>query len=88
VQRERILDRLANRITDGALTIVASEHRSQLQNRLAARARLANLLTDALAPPPPARRPTRPSRAAKERRLEDKRHRARVKAARGRPEPD
>jgi len=87
-QRARILDRLASRINDGVITLVASEHRSQLQNRTAARARLANLLTDALAPPPPARRPTRPTRAAQERRLETKRRRAQVKAARGRPDSD
>jgi ribosome-associated protein len=87
-QRARLLDRLAGRIVDGAITIVASEHRSQLQNRMAARTRLANLITDALAPPPPARRPTRPTRAAQERRLEAKRRRARIKAARGRPDAD
>ncbi|MGH8961035.1 MAG: alternative ribosome rescue aminoacyl-tRNA hydrolase ArfB, partial [Jatrophihabitantaceae bacterium] len=67
VQRAQVLDRLASRITDGALVLVASEHRSQLQNRTAVRARLALLLADALAPPPPARRATRPSRAAKQR---------------------
>ena len=71
-----------------ALTIVSSEHRSQLQNRAAARARLANLVTDALAPPPPARRPTRPSRAARQRRLDAKRHRGELKANRGRPRLD
>jgi ribosome-associated protein len=87
-QRTRLLDRLAGRLVDATITIVASEHRSQLQNRIAARARLANLLTDALAPPPPARRPTRPSRAAQERRLEAKRRRAQTKAGRARPGAD
>src|SRR5690348_5655896 len=66
-QRAGVLERLAGRLVDGVLTVVASEHRSQLQNRNAARARLAMLLTDALAPPPPARRPTRPSKAATQR---------------------
>lgn len=87
-QRERVLARLAHRLVDGVLTIVASEHRSQLQNRRAARARLTMLLTDALAPPPPARRPTRPSRAAKQRRLDTKRQRSQVKTLRARPPSD
>src|SRR5580704_3441858 len=39
-QRDRLLDRLSVRTVDGRLTIAASEHRSQLQNRLAARQRL------------------------------------------------
>ena len=42
--RERILDRLGHRMADGVLTVVASEQRSQLQNRRAARGRMANLL--------------------------------------------
>ena len=84
-QRARILDRLGPRITDGVLSIVASEQRSQLQNRMAARERLTDLLLDALGPPPPPRRPTRPSRAAKQRRLDDKRRRGDVKATRRRP---
>jgi ribosome-associated protein len=84
-QRARLLERLGPRLTDGAVTIVSSEHRSQLQNRTAARARLRMLLTDALAPPPPARRPTRPSRAAKQRRVDAKRRRGELKAKRARP---
>jgi ribosome-associated protein len=88
IQRARILDRLAARLTDGELILFASEHRSQLQNRTAVRARLAMLLTDALAPPPPARRATRPSRAAKQRRLDEKKRRGQIKANRGRPIAD
>jgi ribosome-associated protein len=84
--RQRLIDRLARRLRDGALVIVASEHRSQLQNRQAARARLTALVADALAPPSPARRATRPSRAARERRMEDKRRRGQMKAARRRPD--
>jgi ribosome-associated protein len=87
-QRERLRERLAGRLADGALTIVASQRRSQLQNRQAARARLAALLAEALRPPPAARRETRPSRAARQRRLEAKRHRGEVKAMRGRVRPD
>lgn len=84
-QRLRLLDRLAPRLTDGVVSIFASEHRSQLQNRTAARARLTMLLRDALAPPPPARRPTRPSKAAKQRRVDAKRQRGELKAKRARP---
>jgi ribosome-associated protein len=80
--RERMLDRLAGRLADGVLTVVASEQRSQLQNRMAARARLADLLRTAAAPPPRVRRATRPSRGARERRLADKRRRADVKRGR------
>jgi ribosome-associated protein len=64
------------------VTIAASEERSQLRNREAARERLAAMLADALKPPPPRRRPTRPSRAAVERRLADKRRRAKTKKLR------
>src|ERR1700753_3671487 len=47
-QRTRLLDRFAGRLVDGALTIAASEQRSQLQNRAAARERLARMITTAL----------------------------------------
>jgi ribosome-associated protein len=87
-QRARLLQRLAGRLVDGALTVTASEHRSQLLNRNAARVRLASLLTEALSPPSPARRATRPSRAARQRRLEDKRRRGELKASRSRPPVD
>jgi len=87
-QRLRLLDRLADRLFDGAVSIVASEHRSQLQNRTAARARLAMLVTDALAPPPPARRPTRPSMRAKQRRVDAKKRRGDLKSGRRPPHPD
>jgi ribosome-associated protein len=84
-QRARLLAGLARRLTDGVLSIVAAEHRSQLQNRTAARARLAALVSEALEPPSPARRPTRPSRAARQRRVEAKRQRGEIKAGRRRP---
>src|SRR5690349_15211136 len=79
VLRERALAALADRLVDGVLTVVASEHRSQLQNRRAARARLAALLRAATAPPPRARRPTRPSRAAQDRRIAAKKRRGETK---------
>jgi ribosome-associated protein len=84
--RERAVRRLAGRLVDGVLTVVAAEHRSQLRNREAARARLAALLRDALAPDPPARRPTRPSAGAKRRRLDSKTRRGRLKRLRRRPD--
>jgi ribosome-associated protein len=82
--RARALDRLAGRLVDGVLTIVASEHRQQLANREAARERLAEVLREALTPPPPPRRPTRPSRAAKQRRLDAKKRQSQRKRERGR----
>ena len=64
------------------LTVAASEQRSQLANRQAARGRLANLIRDAIAPPQRPRVATRPGRAANERRLQAKRSRAAVKRTR------
>lgn len=80
--RARLIERLGTRLVSGVLTVAASEHRAQLANREAARARLAALLREAAAPPPPARRPTRPTRAAKERRLAAKRRRSELKRGR------
>jgi len=82
VQRARVLERLGDRLTDGVLTVTASEHRSQLRNREAALERLADVLAAALAPPPPRRRPTRARRGAVERRLADKRRRGETKRLR------
>ena len=84
-QRERMLDRLRHRLVDGVLTVTASEHRAQLRNRDAARERLAALVADALRPPGPARRATKPSRGAKERRLKAKKQRTDVKRLRRPP---
>ncbi len=82
VQRARVLERLSRRLAEGILTVRASEHRSQLRNREAALERMAKILADALAPPPPRRRPTRPRRGAVERRLADKKRRSRTKRLR------
>jgi len=76
--RDRITERLAGRLAGGVLTVAASEQRSQLANRQGARARLAGLLRDAVAPPQRPRVPTRPGRGANERRLEGKRQRGAV----------
>lgn len=84
-QRERLLERLRGRLVGGVLTIAASEHRAQLRNRDAARARLAVVVADALRPPAPARRPTKPTRGAKERRLNEKQRRTDIKQLRRRP---
>ena len=78
-ERSRALERLAGRLTDGVVTVAAENERSQLMNREAARGRLASLLREAIAAPPPPRVATRPSRAARERRLDAKRRRAQVK---------
>jgi ribosome-associated protein len=72
---------------DGVLLIDSREHRTQSQNRAAARVRLADLLRRAAARPK-SRKKTRPTKAAKERRLAAKGQRARVKARRGRVRGD
>ena len=87
-QRERIATALAGRLVGGRITVVASEHRSQLRNRAAARERLADLLRDGLAPPPPSRRATKPTRGSQQRRIEGKKRRAKVKSGRGRIRPE
>lgn len=84
-QRERVIERLRGRLVDGVLTIAASEHRAQLRNRDAARTRLAAVVAEALRPPAPARRATKPSRGSKERRLKAKQGRSDVKQLRKRP---
>jgi ribosome-associated protein len=71
-QRARVLEKLATRLdAEGAVRVVSSEHRSQLQNREAAEVRLASLVRGALAVPK-VRKATKPSRAAKARRLDEK----------------
>src|SRR5580658_5346408 len=80
--KQRALRALAGRLTDGLITVVASEYRSQLRNREAAAARLCELLTEATAPPPPPRRATKPTKASVERRLASKQRRAKTKRLR------
>jgi len=81
------LERLSGRrlTKDGVLVITAQRHRTRERNREDALERLLTLIREAAAPPPPVRRPTKPGRAAKQRRLEDKTHRSGVKLLRGRP---
>ncbi|HVE62433.1 MAG TPA: alternative ribosome rescue aminoacyl-tRNA hydrolase ArfB [Mycobacteriales bacterium] len=85
--RTRALQRLGSRLVDGVITVAASERRSQLQNREAARQRLAELMREATAPPPKTRRATRPSRGSVEQRIADKKRRGETKRLR-RSEPD
>jgi ribosome-associated protein len=86
-QRERARRRLSRELVDGVVTVTASERRSQLRNRTAARERLGELIAKAIAPPPPPRRPTRPTTASRERRVAAKQRRSETKRLR-RPPPD
>ena len=69
---------------DGVIVITANRHRTQERNRADAVQRLSALIAKA-AVPPVKRRPTRPTKASKERRLVTKARRAGVKTMRGRP---
>jgi ribosome-associated protein len=85
--KERIRGRLRHRIdSSGTLRVGSERHRSQTRNREDALERLAALVANALKPEKK-RTPTAPSRAARERRLSDKKHRAGIKRAR-RPTSD
>ena len=77
------LERLAGRrlTRDGVLVITAQRHRTQERNREDALQRLVALIREAATPPAP-RRPTRPTVASRQRRLEGKRRRAAVKSLR------
>ncbi|KQS59538.1 peptide chain release factor 1 [Geodermatophilus sp. Leaf369] len=82
-QLARLTERIGDRLVDGVLTIAASEHRQQLRNREAARARMAMAIGQALAPPAPPRRKTKPTRGSKERRITAKKQRGQLKKQRG-----
>jgi ribosome-associated protein len=79
---DKLRRRLGSRLAGDAVIVVASERRSQLRNREAARERLAALVGRALEPPPPPRRATRPSRGATERRIAAKKRRSVTKRTR------
>jgi ribosome-associated protein len=84
--KKRLIVLAGRRISaDGVLLIDSREHRTQTQNRDAARARLIELVRRA-AKRPRKRRPTKPARAARERRLESKRRLSELKATRRRRE--
>jgi ribosome-associated protein len=87
-QRERAIERLGGRLDEeGRLHVVASDARTQGRNRELAVSRLRAILSEALQPPPDPRRPTRPSAAAQERRIANKRARGELKKLR-RPIPE
>jgi len=86
--RDRLLARRDRRVTaEGVLVINAQRFRTQERNREDARERLAAFIAAGLHAPTP-RVATKPSRAAKKRRLEDKRQRAGVKRERARKDWD
>ena len=77
--RDRLLARLRPRLSKNGLLIVHAErHRSRARNREMARERLQDLVETALYQEPP-RRPTKPTRSSKVRRIDSKRHRGKVK---------
>lgn len=84
-QRELLLARLERRLVAGAITMAASEQRSQLRNREIALAKLAELVSDGLAPDGPRRRATKPTRGSGRRHLAAKQQRSATKAQRRRP---
>jgi ribosome-associated protein len=75
-------------LVEGVITVSSQTERSQLRNREAAMDRLAELLREAVAPPPAPRRATRPTKAAKQRRLDEKKQRGSTKAMRRKPGTD
>lgn len=84
-QRQRVLERLAPRLTSqDVLILTSAEHRSQHRNREAVLARFRSVVGEALEPPRTRRR-TRPTRASKQRRLEHKRRRSETKRLRKPP---
>lgn len=85
LQRGLLQRNLSPRLTEaGDLLIVCDTYRSQRRNREEALQRLAALVREALIPPKP-RKKTRPSRASREKRLQEKKQRSQVKKGRGKP---
>ena len=86
--KQRLVSLAGNRMTtDGVLLIDSREYRTQPQNREAARDRLVALIRRATMVPA-RRRPTKVTKAAKQRRMTTKKRRAEVKAGRGKPRGD
>ena len=81
--RARLVRLAGSRLTqDGVLVLMAQRHRTQERNREDARERLIALIRQATVRPKP-RRPTRPTAASRERRIEGNKRRAGVKRLRG-----
>jgi ribosome-associated protein len=88
-RRALALERLGSRVDSrGRIHVVSSSGRTQAENKVLALARLQGLLTDALRPPPRARRSTKPTKTAVEKRLKEKKARSEVKRARQKPRVD
>lgn len=84
-QRALLMARLGGRLVAGAITVTASERRSQLRNREIALRKLAELVADGLAPEAARRRATRATRGSVRRRLAAKQQRSQTKQQRRRP---
>ncbi|MBO0917278.1 alternative ribosome rescue aminoacyl-tRNA hydrolase ArfB [Streptomyces laculatispora] len=82
VWKERALERLANRLVNGVVSVRSSEHRSQWRNRETALVRLTALLAEATAPPPKPRVKRKIPRGINERRLREKKQRGDTKRGR------
>ncbi|WNI23314.1 alternative ribosome rescue aminoacyl-tRNA hydrolase ArfB [Streptomyces sp. ITFR-16] len=82
VWKERALERLANRLVNGVVSVRSSEHRSQWRNRETAAVRLTALLAEATAPPPKPRVKRKVPRGINERRLREKKQRGDTKRGR------
>ena len=80
--KQRLITQLGNQLSAGSIRIVASEKRSQYQNRQLALQRLAALLIEGLRPLARARKQTKPRAGAKKRRLESKKQRGELKRKR------
>ncbi len=83
--RAHMVERLGGKAEKGMVRVVAADSRSQWRNRQVARRRLATLLEESMRRPTQ-RRPTKPGRAARERRLDEKRRRSQTKAGRRKPD--
>lgn len=87
--RDRLLKLGGHRLTqDGVLVITAQQFRTRERNREDALERLKALIAEAAKPPPPKRRPTKPTLGSKVRRLDGKAKRGDIKKGRGKPSFD
>jgi ribosome-associated protein len=86
--RDRLMDGLKSRLTtEGELVMHAAEHREQARNRSAVIERFEALLTEILTPRKK-RRPTKPTRGSKERRIKERKRRSQIKKWRRKPGQD